>query len=277
MTFRPTIFSISPQLRRRQLACRTRRRRRAVSAHDAASTSIFPAPRNVEGSGLGRSCSTRSTTCAPAASASPASSSSERSASRRRARPATSPTSAARSQSFATRVGRMPARLPTIWRPARINRTVRLRDVHDRRWRTARRRAGIEQQIQTAGQRRGYLVRVVGGRLAADVRARRGHRTFKRRTQRARDRVRRERERRRPAACGHFRRQRARRAHDERERPGPESCRRGGEPPAPSHRCHCVTCPMSAATSGSARSSGRPLTANTRATATRFHGSAASP
>ena len=34
----------------------------SVSAQDAASVSILPAPRNVDGSGLGRSCSTRSTT-----------------------------------------------------------------------------------------------------------------------------------------------------------------------------------------------------------------------
>ena len=86
-----------PQLRRRQLV---------VEDHDVdvglgarrGERRDLAAPRNVDGSGLGRSCSTRSTTSAPAASASPASSSSERSASSRRARPAISPTSAARAR-----------------------------------------------------------------------------------------------------------------------------------------------------------------------------------
>ena len=64
---------------------------------DSASDFTFPDPRNVAGSGFGRSCSVRSTTFAPAASARPASSSIDRSASMRRARPATRPTSAARS------------------------------------------------------------------------------------------------------------------------------------------------------------------------------------
>ena len=56
-----------PQLRRRQLVVEDDdvdvRSRRA----DAASVLILPAPRNVDGSGFGRSCSTRSTTSAPAA------------------------------------------------------------------------------------------------------------------------------------------------------------------------------------------------------------------
>src|SRR5947207_1964176 len=52
---------------------------------------------NVAGSGFGRSCSMRSTTAAPAASASPASSSRDCSASMRRALAATRPTRAARS------------------------------------------------------------------------------------------------------------------------------------------------------------------------------------
>ena len=69
----------------------------SASAAARASSSILPLPRNVAGSGLGRSCRTRKTTCAPAASASPPSSSSECSASTRRAPPVTRPTSAARS------------------------------------------------------------------------------------------------------------------------------------------------------------------------------------
>ncbi len=75
----------------------------SVSAHDAASVTTFPAPRKVEGSAFGRSCSTRRTTVAPAASARPPSSSSDRSASSRFARPAINPTSAARSCRDATR------------------------------------------------------------------------------------------------------------------------------------------------------------------------------
>ena len=71
----------------------------STSASAAAffSRSTLPLPRNVAESGLARSCSTRSTTCAPAASASPASSSSECSASMRRVVPVTRPTRAARS------------------------------------------------------------------------------------------------------------------------------------------------------------------------------------
>ena len=82
---RPTASSICAQLRRRQLVVEDRRRRRRFRRRTRASVSTLPAPRNVDGSGFGRSCSTRSTTSAPAAWASPASSSSDRSASSRRA------------------------------------------------------------------------------------------------------------------------------------------------------------------------------------------------
>ena len=58
----------------------------------------MPLPRNVAGSGLGRSCITRSTTSAPAAAARPASSSSECSGSKWREEPLKRPTSAARSR-----------------------------------------------------------------------------------------------------------------------------------------------------------------------------------
>ena len=69
----------------------------SASAHAAANASTLPAPIYVAGSGLGRTCSMRRTTRAPAASASPASSSREWSPSTHRAEPATRPTRAARS------------------------------------------------------------------------------------------------------------------------------------------------------------------------------------
>ena len=61
-------------------------------------SSTLPLPRKVAGSGLGRSCSTRSTTSAPAADARPASSSRECSGSNWRDGPLKRPTSAARSR-----------------------------------------------------------------------------------------------------------------------------------------------------------------------------------
>ena len=68
-----------------------------TSSHETASDSTLPLPRNVAGSGFGRSCNTRSTTCAPAAAARPASSSSECSGSNCLEGPLNNPTSAARS------------------------------------------------------------------------------------------------------------------------------------------------------------------------------------
>ena len=58
------------QLRGRQLVVEDDEVRARLGA-DAASVATLPEPRNVEGSGLGRSCSTRSTTSAPAASREP--------------------------------------------------------------------------------------------------------------------------------------------------------------------------------------------------------------
>ena len=55
-----------PQLRRRQLVVEDDDVGVAFQRADAASVLILPAPRNVDGSGFGRSCSTRSTTSAPA-------------------------------------------------------------------------------------------------------------------------------------------------------------------------------------------------------------------
>ena len=69
-----------------------------ASSHMSASEVTLPLPRNVAGSGLGRSCNTRRATSAPAAAARPASSSSECSGSKLRDEPLKSPTSAARSR-----------------------------------------------------------------------------------------------------------------------------------------------------------------------------------
>ena len=65
------------QLRRAQLVVEDDDVDAQLVARRRASALTLPLPRNVAGSGLGRSCSTRSTTVAPAAAARPASSSSE--------------------------------------------------------------------------------------------------------------------------------------------------------------------------------------------------------
>ena len=57
-----------PQLRRRQLVVEDDDVDVGFGARRARASAILPAPRNVDGSGFGRSCSTRSTTSAPAAS-----------------------------------------------------------------------------------------------------------------------------------------------------------------------------------------------------------------
>ena len=104
-----------PQLRRRQLVVEDDDVDVGLGARGGQRLRPCRRRERSTGSGFGRSCSTRSTTCAPAASARPASSSSERSASSRRARPAIRPTSAARSRP-ATRARAMPAPPPSEWR-----------------------------------------------------------------------------------------------------------------------------------------------------------------
>ncbi len=120
------------------------------------------------GRGCGRSCRTRSTTSPPAASASPASSSSDRSASSRRARPADQ---ADEGRALAARY--RPATHASIssqaTAPARTSRTRGSVTSTMVDGGAARRRAGVEQQVDALADRARHLVGVGRGGLAAAV------------------------------------------------------------------------------------------------------------
>ena len=91
------LFDVA-ELRRASARCRRSRGRRQSRRTMPRASSILPAPRKVDGSGFGRSCSTRSTTSAPAACGEARRA--RRASARRRADafgPAIKPTSAARS------------------------------------------------------------------------------------------------------------------------------------------------------------------------------------
>ena len=268
-----------PQLRRRQLVVEDDDVDVGFGGRRAPASAILPAPRNVDGSGFGRSCSTRSTTSAPAASARPASSSSDRSASSRRARPAIEPDQ---------RRALAPLSRPSGVEPCQNLFPRNRAGAHQRRRRAVTSTivdggaAGRRARCRSAGRcdrpasarpRRDrpspaaplrFALVAVTGRPASRGRSpapRRGPAP-------ARRRVRFRRSRRAPAprgaatssVSGPGQNASASRAATRRQRP----------------RC-AATCAASAAISGSARSAARPFTANTRATAAAENGSAARP
>ena len=290
-TLRPTRLFEVAQLRRRQLVVEDDERRRRLVARDARALRPCRCRGTSPDRASARSCSTRSTTSAPAAAARPASSSSDvRDRAGESAR-VIRPTSAARSTRRLVGHGAggrvmlaaILARGPTAIAPCAARASRRgPRASDDRRRRAAGRRPGVDHEhARSSARSPSASATSLAGGAPATVRARRGDRRA--RTPRASARA--------TACAGHANRDAsgARRAprrqtdagasQHERQRPGPE---RRGQPRRRARRAapqSASTCSTSTPRPAAApRAPARPFSANrSLARPHRDDGSTASP
>ena len=231
MILRPTCFFDVAQLRRRQLVVEDRRRRRRFRRTTRPASAILPAPRKVDGSGFGRSCSTRSTT-SRAGGLGEAGELVERSLGVEPPRAARNQADERRAFAPAAAPARYAARMPDISlpgiAPARISRGVASGHVDNRRRRPARRRGRRRAADRSARRacRSTSSGSSVGGSAADGSRSSPSAAIPHAAAQRARHGVRRHAHADAAGAAGHLGRPARRRRHQQRQRAGPEARRK---------------------------------------------------